>query len=325
MSTSGHGELPLALGSWHIFSRLDLEGSMALVKRAINLGISFFDVGDYWDHENSNEERFAEIVRRLGLSRAQYRVSVKVFTNSATPRAELLKQSLQRLGVEEADYVICSRPSGGESLEQACEAMADLVKSGLARNLAVSLWTPEPLRRAFAYIRAQGLPEPKFLQLQYNVCRRSLVESDDYARLFRETGIGLQAADTLEGGILTGHLARDRFGPDDRAAGRWFTDRNLPRDSGRIRPAIRGKAPELAAAAKAMGVTPAQLAIAYCLLNPAIYNVLFGATRPEHLDENAGAVALAQTRGDEIRAAVQGLVVEGAAPPPLFDISAGVH
>jgi L-glyceraldehyde 3-phosphate reductase len=318
-------EQPLALGSWHIFRRLTLDESVALVRRALDLGITFFDVGDYWDHEISNEERFREIVRRLGLRRDQYRVSVKVFTNSATRRDDLLKESLHRLGIEQADYVICSRPSGGETMEEACEAMGALVRSGLSRHLAVSLWTPEPLREAIAYMRARDLPEPRFLQLQYNVCRRTLVESQSYASLFRDTGLRLQAADTLEGGILTGHLERDRFGPEDREAGRWFAERNLPRDSGGIRPEIRRKAPALAAAARDIGVTPAQLAIAYCLLNPAIYNVLFGATRAAHLDENAGAVRLARERAAEVRGAVAGLSVEGAAPPPIFDISAGIH
>lgn len=328
MSTDNSGKLDasrLALGSWHIFSRLDLDEGAALVRKALDLGIRLFDVGDYWDHELSNEVRFREIVEKLGLSRDDYQVGIKVFTNSVETREELVKQSLSRLGIGRADYVICSRPSIGESLEDAVSAMAGLVTSGLASDIAASLWSPELLLEAMEMMADRDLPKPRFLQLQYNVCRRSLVESAPYTRLFDETGIKLQAADTLEGGILTGHLHRDRYNPGDKENGKWFPDRNVPRDSGGIRPAIREMVPGLEAAATKMGVTPAQLAIAFCLLHPSLDTVLFGATKLAHLEENLGAVALANSRPDDVLEAVAPLAVEGVAPPPIFDVSAGMH
>lgn len=298
---------------------------MALVRKGLDLGITYFDVGDYWDHDESNEEKFRAIIRDLGLKRDEFRVGLKIFTNAHTSREDLLKESLQRLGLDYADYVVCSRPSMEETITEAADKMAALVTSGLSQHLALGLWQPQQLRELIPYLQANTLPLPVHLQLQYNICRRTLVEDEAYATLFRETGLRLQAADTLEGGILAGHVSRERFGPEDRAEGRWFAERNLPRDSGKIRPQIREKVPALFAAAKEMGVTPAQLSIAYCLLNPAIFNVLFGATNPAHVEENFAAVALAQTRADEIRAAVADLVVEGAEAPPLFDKAAGIH
>ena len=239
----------LALGSWHIFNRISLEDGAALVRRALDLGITLFDVGDYWDHDISNEARFHEIVQRLGLARSDYRVGIKVFTNSVETRAQLVKASLMRLGIEQADYVVCSRPSDGESVEAAIAAMSALVTDGLTRDIAVSLWRPDMLGEALGMMEERGFHKPRFLQLQYNVCRRSVVESDEYRRLFTDTGIRMQAADALEGGILTGHVHRDRFNPGDREQGRWFEDRNVPRDSGGIRPAIRERVASLAAAA----------------------------------------------------------------------------
>lgn len=183
MQTDISGKLDasrLALGSWHIFSRLDLDEGAALVRKALDLGIRLFDVGDYWDHELSNEVRFREIVEKLGLARDEYKVGIKVFTNSVDGREDLVKQSLYRLGIERADYVICSRPSVGESLEDAVRAMAGLVKSGLTDDIAASLWSPELLSEAMGMMSELVLPKPRFLQLQYNVCRRSLVESEPY-------------------------------------------------------------------------------------------------------------------------------------------------
>lgn len=315
----------LALGSWHIFSRLDLDEGAALVRKALDLGIRLFDVGDYWDHELSNEVRFREIVEKLGLAREDYQVGIKVFTNSVESREDLVKQSLFRLGIERADYVVCSRPSVGESVEEAVGAMAGLVTSGLTTDIAASLWAPEMLMEAMNMMAGKGLPKPRFLQLQYNVCRRSLIEAAPYQRLFEEAGIGLQAADTLEGGILTGHLHRDRFNPGDKDKGHWFPDRNVPRDSGGIRPAIRAMVPGLEAAAAKLGVTPAQLAIAFCLLHPALDTVLFGATRITHIEENFGALDLANSRAADVLEAVAPLAVDGAAAPPIFDVSAGMH
>ncbi len=315
----------LALGSWHIFNRLDIADGAKLVRRALDLGISLFDVGDYWDHEISNEERFRDIVAHLGLARDDYRVGIKVFTNSVQSRDELVKQSLVRLGIHHADYVICSRPSVTERLEDAVAAMAGLVTSGLTHEIAASLWDPDMLGTAMDLMSKQNLPKPRFLQLQYNVCRRSVVESPAYERLFRESGICLQAADTLEGGILAGHLHRDRYNPGDKESGQWFPDRNIPRDSGGIRPAIRTMVPRLEQAAAQLNVTPTQLAMAFCLLHPALDTLLFGATRVEQLEENIGALELARTRPDDVLEATAPLALEGAAPPPIFDVSAGMH
>lgn len=315
----------LALGSWHIFNRLSLEEGATLVRKALDLGIRLFDIGDYWDHERSNEERFRDIVAHLGLARGDYRVGIKVFTNSVESREDLVKQSLKRLGIEHADYVVCSRPAVNESLDSAIEAMSGLVTSGLTRDIAASLWEPDMLHTAMSMMSDRGLEKPRFLQLQYNVCRRSLVEAPAYERLFRETGIGLQAADTLEGGILAGHLHRDRFNPGDRDRGHWFSDRNVPRDSGGIRPAIRLMVPRLEQEAARLKVTPAQLAMAFCLLHPALDTLLFGATRTEHLEENIGALELARTRPDDVLEATAPLALEGAAQPAIFDVSAGMH
>ena len=313
----------LALGSWHIFNRISLEDGATLVRRALDLGITLFDVGDYWDHDISNEARFHEIVQRLGLARSDYRVGIKVFTNSVETRAQLVKASLMRLGIEQADYVVCSRPSDGESVEAAIAAMSALVTDGLTRDIAVSLWRPDMLGEALGMMEERGFHKPRFLQLQYNVCRRSVVESDEYHRLFTHTGIRMQAADALEGGILTGHVHRDRFNPGDREQGRWFEDRNVPRDSGGIRPAIRERVASLAAAAAKLDATPAQLALAFCLLHPHLDTLLSGASRAAQLDENIGALALANTRADDVLELVGPLAIDGAAPPALFDVSAG--
>lgn len=315
----------LSLGSWHVFSRLTLEEGADLVRAAIERNINRFDIGDYWDHELQNTKRFREIVDLLGLPRESYELSVKLFTNSARSREDILREQLDLLGVDQIDYVICSRPSTNETLEAAVEAMAALVETGLSKALAVGLWDGSLLTKAYELMRRAGLATPAFAQYQYNVCRREVIESEEYRRLFSTTDIKFQAAFTLEGGILAGHVERRRYGPEDRARGEWFKDRNIARDAGGIRPQMSPMVARLAAAAKSLGVAPAQLAMAFAATHPAIDTVLFGATKIWQLDEAVEAMELARTRADEVHALVADLRLSGAKAPGLFDASAGLH
>ena len=317
----------LSIGSWHIFSRLSFEEGAALVKAAIDRGINEFDIGDYWDHELENTTRFKDIVRYLGLPRESYKLSIKLFTNAAQTREEVLRANMDRLGVETVDYAICSRPAQNETLEDAAEAMADLVNKGLTKALAVSLWDAPLLRQAYKLMKEKGYFLPEFVQFQYNVCRRDVIESEAYQDLFADTTIKLQAAFTLEGGILAGHVHRRRFGPEDQAKGEWFpvNERNIARDSGGIRDKIKGVVPKLSDAAKSLGVSSAQLAMAFVATHPAIHTVLFGATKIWQLDEALAALELAQNKPNEIRELVSDLYISGAKPPALFDFSAGIH
>lgn len=317
----------LSIGSWHIFSRLSFNEGAELVKAAIDRGINEFDIGDYWDHALENTTRFRDIVRHLGLPRESYKLSIKLFTNTAQTREEVLRAYMDRLGVETVDYAICSRPAQTETLDAAAEAMAGLVKKGLTKALAVSLWDAPLLGQLYQLMKEKAYGPPEFVQFQYNICRRDVMESEAYRDLFARTTLKLQAAFTLEGGILAGHVNRRRFGPEDRAKGEWFpaNERNIARDSGGIRDKIKAVVPKLAQAAKSLGVSAAQLAMAFTATHPAIHSVLFGATRIWQLDEALAALELAKNKPGEVRELVSDFYMSGAEPPALFDFSAGVH
>lgn len=314
----------LCIGAWHTYSRMTLEESVNLVQGAMERGINHFDMADYWDHEQLNTTRFREIVRILGLPRESYKLGLKVFTTSVETREEVVRRTLDLLGVEYADYVLCSRPNTQETMQQAIEAMNGLVTKGLTRELDFSLWDAPQLKEAYDLMKQQGMSLPKFVQFQYNICRRDVVESQAYHNLFESTGLKLQAAFPLEGGILGGHVTRRRYDQTDREQGIWFhpEDRNIARDSGGIRDEIVRKVPRLIEVARSMNLSPAQLSQAFAATHPYIENVLFGATKLWQLDEALEAMQLAVENPARIREIAGEFYVSGSQAPRLFDFSA---
>ena len=136
-------------------------------------------------------------------------------------------------------------------------------------------------------------------------------------RVFAETDVRLCAALALEGGILGGHLQRERVQPVEFANGKVPHERNIARDAGGIRHLIRANMPAFTAAAAVLGVSPAQLALAFCLSHPSLGSVLTGITRLHDLEENLVAIALASRR-EELLRVVQPFAIEHSAHPELF-------
>ena len=126
------------------------------------------------------------------------------------------------------------------------------------------------------------MPGPTATQPPYSLVTREIVEDPDMRRLAADRGVAIVASYTLAGGILTGKYDAD---PDaGRAAGTLEQPRVAPG-------ATAGR--ELAALAADIGAEPASLAMAFALLNPSVTTVLFGATRPEQIRANLGALELA--------------------------------
>lgn len=316
----------LALGSWHVYNRQSLDESIAFVDAAMQRGINSFDIADYWDYDFLNTARFREVMKQLGRPREEYKIGLKVFTNSERTREQEVEQFLDLLGIDYADSVLCSRPAPGESLADACKAMDALVAKGLAKELDFSLWDAPQLKQAYDFMRSHGFALPRYVQFQYNICRRDVVESDSYQKLFAETGLKLQAAFPLEGGILAGHIARQRFDPETRNE-RWFhpEDRNIARDSGGIRDRIIEKVPRLIEVARANGLTAAQLALAFVAINPNLENILFGATKIWQLDEAIEGVCFALEDPERVKDLSAEFRVNGSAAPKLFDFSVAMR
>ena len=281
----------LSLGSWNTFSRLTREECAALLSLAVERGINLFDVGYYWDKPDT-EQAFAAALEAARIPREQYLLALKLWLWNYPQEsfAQQAKGSLQRLGVDHVDLVMISRPTDETDFGAFCEDIDRLMRAGIAHAWGATNWEPEQLEAVRSLLK--GRSQPRLVQLQYNVARRGIVEGDRYSRLFAAGQLALCAAFVLEGGILAGHLDRDRVNPSDFARGERPRERNIARDAGGVRDQIRAHQPLLQEIASAFGATAAQLAIAFVLTNPATATALIGVTRPADLEENLGALRL---------------------------------
>lgn len=313
---------PISLGSWNTFSRLRFEDCQSLLREALDRGVSLYDVGYYWDKPHT-EILFGHAMRSLGVAREDFLVAEKLWLWDYPGESfrTQLEKALVRLGMDYVDLVMVSRPTETVRLEDLVEEVTDLVAGGIARAWGVTNWEASTVAEGERVAASLGAAMPTMVQLQYNVARRNIVESAEFEDFFDSSDISLQPAFVLEGGILAGRLDRDRFGPDEVAAGHRYPHRNIARDSGGIRPRIRELYPRLLEVAHGFSMTAAQLALVYVLSNRHRSTVLVGASSVAQLEEDLAALDLAREFGDQVVEAVHALDFGRTAHPNLFSPS----
>ncbi|HET9781901.1 MAG TPA: aldo/keto reductase, partial [Candidatus Dormibacteraeota bacterium] len=169
----------------------------------------------------------------------------------------------------------------GLSVHECVEEVGGLIKAGKIRAWGVLNWEPAAIAEAARIADDTGAPSPCAAQLPYSLVARSVVENPEMVAALNAAGMSVVASYTLAGGALTGKY-------DD------------PGTTGRINARIDGRDYSEALAAgsrlKALAVEidakPSALAIAFALSNPLVATVLFGATSPEQIADNAGAIDL---------------------------------
>jgi aryl-alcohol dehydrogenase-like predicted oxidoreductase len=281
----------LALGSWRTYERIGRDQGIRVMQAAREAGISFLDDARYNDETGRaplptgySEVVFGELFRAAGWHREDTVVSNKLwweFWPGETPARELAG-SLGRMGLDYVDLIYAEVPPDGVGLEDAVGMITGLIRAGMARAWGTLNWTPEQMERAWQIAEREGVPGPAATQPPYSLVRREIVEDPGMRRLVATGNVAIVASYTMAGGVLTG-----KYDQDPRA-GRAAGTLGQPR----VAPAVAAGR-QLAALARDIGRDPAPLAMAFALLNPAVATVLFGATRPEQVRANLGALAVA--------------------------------
>lgn len=289
---SGIDASVLSLGSWHTYDRMDFADAVTLIRRAVDAGITLFDVGVYAAPGMPpvfTDVLFSAMVRAAGIKRNEFLLSSKLWLSGFGDDGfrPQLDNALMRAGCDFADLVILGdRVDGDFTLRDIVLDLDALKRDGLIRTWGVNNWSATDIRELRRIAADEGVEPPQMAQLKYSVARRSIPDGEPFAALFEE-GFTMQASDCLEGGILAGNVD---------------TDRQVGRDPGQIREKIIASVPEIVSVAEKLGTTPAQLCLAFTLTHPHNTSTLFGASRLEQLESNLASLELLETVGaDEIR------------------------
>jgi aryl-alcohol dehydrogenase-like predicted oxidoreductase len=296
----------ICLGTWTTFGESVADDvATTLVDTAFEMGINFFDTSDNYGVPAGRAE---EVLGRALAHRRRdsYVVATKVGGelpngDRGLARERILKRidgSLARLQLDHVDLYQCHRYDEDVPLEETLGALTEVVEAGKVRFIGVSNWQGEQIRRAVEVARKHGFAKIVSSQPQYSLLRRE--PEQDVIPASRENGISQLPWSPLAQGVLTGkYRTGESFARDTRAAARgdgfmsqYLGEAVLER-VGRLRPIADG-----------LGITMAQLALAWLLHEPNVASPIAGASRPEQVRDNAAAsgVELDEATVDAIEA-----------------------
>jgi voltage-dependent potassium channel beta subunit len=295
LGSSGLKVSALSFGSWVTFkSQLDDTKALECMQAAYDGGMNFFDNAEVYAGGES-EAIMGRVLKKLGWARHSYVVSTKFFwgihdgvnTRNTLNRkylSQAIDASLQRLQLDHVDLVFCHRPDPETPIEETVWAMSDMITQGKALYWGTSEWSADEIRAAWEIAERHHLHKPVMEQPQYNLFHRRRVEKE-YARLYDDIGLGTTIWSPLASGLLTGKYL-DGVPEDSRAnleGYDWLRDALTDESK-------NAKVRELKELADELGVTLAQLSIAWCAANPHVSTVITGASRVEQVHDNLGAL-----------------------------------
>ncbi len=314
----------LSFGSWVTFSfQLDQEAARDMMAAAWDAGVNFFDNAEVYA-DGESERLMGRILAESNWSRDSWCVSSKVFWGGALPTQRGLSRkhihdachaALGRLRVDYLDLFFCHRPDIETPIEETVRAMDVLVQQGKILYWGTSEWDATQITEAHAICRQWGLTPPTMEQPQYNMLHRDRVERE-YRPLYKQFGMGTTIWSPLAGGVLTGKY-KDGIPEGSRMSVPdydWLKDQLLsPEGQARVQ-----RAAELEPIASDLGLTQAQLALAWCLLNPDVSTVILGATSRSQLEQNLTALDAVEKLTPQIVERVEAILDNKPAQPAPF-------
>jgi aryl-alcohol dehydrogenase-like predicted oxidoreductase len=298
----------ISLGSWMTYGgavpRDQAEGCVA---KAFEVGINFIDTANVYSSGGA-EEFLGEVL--ADRPRDSYVLATKLFFqmngDRGLSRTQVFKQidaSLARLRTDYVDLYQCHRYDWETPLEETMQALTEVVRQGKARYLGFSEWPVEKVAEA---LELPGVEKFVSSQPQYSMIwrgpERELIPFCD------EHGISQIVWSPLAQGVLTGKYEPGSPPPaDSRMSSErmsYFMDRF--RDDTLLR-RVKGLRP----IADELGITLAELALAWVLREPNVASAIIGATRPEQVAQNAAAsgIELDQETLERIDEVLEGSVV----------------
>ena len=298
----------LSLGAWVTYGgQVGEEVAQKCMVAAYEAGVNFFDNAEAYAGGNA-EIVMGNVIKKLGWRRESIVVSTKIFWGGDGPNdtglshkhvIEGMNNALRRLQLDYVDLVFCHRPDPNTPVEEVVWAMHDIVSRGKAVYWGTSMWSAAEIMAAWQIADKHHLHKPVMEQTEYNMFNRQKVEKE-YRRLYQDIGLGTTTWSPLASGMLTGKY-NDGIPADSRAnlKGYEWLKPDLT-DADRIE-----KVKKLAPLAAGLGISMAQLALAWCLKNPQVSTVIMGASRVAQVHENLKALEAVEKLTPEVMVAIE--------------------
>ena len=277
----------ISLGSWLTYGgAVETERAEACVAKAFELGINFVDTANVYSGGGA-EEFLGGVL--AGRPRDSYILATKLYfpmsdSDQGLSREQVHKQidaSLSRLRTDHVDLYQCHRYDWDTPLEETMQALTEVVEAGKARYLGFSEWPEEKIREAQAM---EGVERFVSSQPQYSMIWRG--PERDVIPASEALGISQIVWSPLGQGVLTGKYKPGEAPPSDSRAAHermnYFMDRAGDQE-------LLERVQRLKPLAEELGLSMAQLALAWVLRQPNVASAIIGATRPEQVEDNAGA------------------------------------
>jgi voltage-dependent potassium channel beta subunit len=312
----------LSFGSWVTFHKQLQDGNAdELMGIAYDNGINFFDNAEAYAGGES-EKMMGRVLRQKAWDRTSYVLSSKVFfgwrgkqnkpNQTGLGRKHVVEachEALQRLQVDYLDLFFCHRPDKSTPIAEVVWTMNILLGQGKILYWGTSEWSGVEILEAHRIADQHHLIGPTMEQPQYNLLERQKMENE-YLEIFKTIGLGTTVWSPLASGLLTGkynqgipegtRLALSGF--------EWLKDSVLVAD--RVK-----KVAAFSSYARALGTSPATLALAWCLKNDHVSTVILGATKKEQLLENLRSMDLVGKLSPEVMEQIETIMQTKPALP----------
>jgi 1-deoxyxylulose-5-phosphate synthase len=298
LGSSGLKVSPVCLGmmSYGDKSRrawfLSEEEAEPIVRRAVELGVNFFDTADMYSN-GLTEKITGRVLSRLFTHRDDYVLATKVYypmgdgpNDRGLSRKHIMAAidgSLRRLGTDYVDLYQTHRWDDGTPIEETLAALDDVVRAGKVRYLGVSTMPAWQLSKVQYTAQIGGYTKFVSMQNYYNLLYRE--EEREMIPLCLDQGMGVIPWSPLARGMLAGTRHRDGTRETTRGDNDAFADELYSTEDFDVVDAVRAVADE-------RGLPPAQVSLAWLLSKPAVTAPIVGATKLSHIEDAVAATTV---------------------------------
>ncbi|ETI57182.1 hypothetical protein F441_00454 [Phytophthora nicotianae CJ01A1] len=309
----------LSLGSWmDVNDKYTADAWYDMMKLAFEHGVNFFDNAEVYGGGLAEKNMGAAIKKGIAegtWSREDLVITTKIFFGPKDFMAERrpnemglsrkhivegTKASLKRLEQEYVDVIFCHRPEPYTPIEETVRAMNYVINQGWAFYWGTSQWSAAEIIEACEIADRLGLIRPIVEQTIYSILDRNKVEFE-YVDLYKKYKLGLTTWSPLAYGALTGKYSAGT--PEGSRMANPLFKSFSPDFAERV-----AKADKLKPLAEKLGISMAELAVAWCVSNENVSTVMIGAKTLEQLGQNLKALEALEKITPEVKAEIDSLI-----------------